>query len=253
MPVPDCTVRGTGAVVLFLHGVGGGAMCWEPQLDHFAQKFTAAAWDMPGYGKSVLDGRMTFATLALALSELLDDRGWDRVHLVGHSMGGMVAQELAVWQQHRLASLTLFATSPAFGRPDGEFQKQFVEARLAPLSAGASMSDLADDVVGTMFGPSADMKGREIARRAMADLAPDTYRAAVECIVSFDRRDNLPLIEVPTLVLAGETDTNAPAPMMERMAAKIAGARYECLRGLGHLANLENPSMFNSVLDDFLD
>jgi 3-oxoadipate enol-lactonase len=253
MTAPDCTVRGTGDVVLFLHGVGGGAACWEPQLAHFSGKFTAAAWDMPGYGKSVLAGGMTFAVLATSLSELLDDRGWDRVHLVGHSMGGMVAQEFAASHQDRLASLTLFATSPAFGRPDGDFQKKFIEARLSPLAAGGSMADLAEEVAGAMFGPDADPDGRQIARLAMAGLAPETYRAAVECIVSFDRRENLPLIGVPTLVLAGETDTNAPAPMMERMAAKIPGARYRCLRGLGHLANLEDPAAFNAALGDFLD
>jgi 3-oxoadipate enol-lactonase len=87
----------------------------------------------------------------------------------------------------------------------------------------------------------------------MADVPAETYRAAVECIVTFEQRANLANINVPTLVLAGETDTNAPAPMMEKMAAKIPGARYVCLPELGHLANLEDPQAFDAALNDFLN
>ena len=251
-PIPDCIAEGQGEVVLFLHGVGGGADSWRPQISEFSRNYLAAAWNMPGYGKSILSGGMTFPELAASLEALLDDRGWERVHLVGHSMGGMVAQEFAVAHQDRLASLTLSATSPAFGRPDGDFQKKFVEARLAPLAAGKTMEDLARELVETMMSPGADPAGRQLAFDCMAQVPAETYRAAVECIVTFEQRANLPMIRVPTLVIAGETDTNAPAPMMARMAEKIPGARYVCLPGLGHLANLEDPAAFDAVLADFI-
>lgn len=250
--VPDCVIEGQGEVILFLHGVGGGAESWRPQLDTFSDRFCTAAWNMPGYGAGGLAGGMSFPALAGGLLTLLDARGWDRVHLVGHSMGGMVAQEFAVSHQDRLHSLTLSATSPAFGRPDGEFQKKFIEARLAPLAAGATMADLGDELVDTMMSPQADPDGRQRARDCMAAVPAETYRAAVECIVTFEQRANLPHIGVPTLVVAGETDSNAPAPMMEKMAAKIPGARYVCLTGLGHLANLEDPAVFDAALSDFL-
>ncbi len=250
--VPDCIAEGEGEVVLFLHGVGGGAASWRPQIARFSKDYCAAAWNMPGYGKSILTGGMSFPALAASLAALLDARGWDRVHLVGHSMGGMVAQEFAVTRQDRLRSLTLSATSPAFGRPDGDFQKKFVEARLAPLTNGATMADLGRELVETMMSAGADPAGRRLACECMASVPAETYRAAVECIVTFERRANLPDIRVPTLVLAGETDTNAPAPMMARMAEKIPGSRYVCLPGLGHLANLEDPAAFDAVLGEFL-
>lgn len=251
--VPTHIEKGDGEVILFLHGVGGGAYSWMPQINSFSMNYLAAAWNMPGYGKSPLFGAMTFPALADALEALLDDRGWEKVHLVGHSMGGMVAQEFAVDRQDRLLSLTLSATSPAFGKPDGEFQKKFVDARLAPLADGATMADLATELVETMMSKDADPHGRQLAFDCMADVAADTYRAAVECIVTFEQRANLPNIGIPTLVLAGETDTNAPAPMMEKMAAKIPGARYVCLPELGHLANLEDPQAFDAALSDFLN
>ena len=251
--VPESVARGEGEVILFLHGVGGGAYGWMPQINSFSMNYRAAAWNMPGYGDSPLIGPMSFPDLADSLEALLDDRGWEKVHLVGHSMGGMVAQEFAVDRQDRLLSLTLSATSPAFGKSDGDFQKKFVEARLAPLANGATMADLATELVETMMSEDADPNGRQLAFDCMADVAADTYRAAVECIVTFEQRANLPNISVPTLVLAGETDTNAPASMMAKMAGKIPSARYICLPALGHLANLENPQAYDAALSNFLN
>jgi len=79
-----------------------------------------------------------------------------------------------------------------------------------------------------------------------------TFAAGIRAIVTFDRRDALPNITVPTLVLAGEVDSNAPAPMMKKMSEKIFGATYACLPGRGHLANLEDPAAYNKALGDFL-
>ena len=146
----------------------------------------------------------------------------------------------------------LSATSPAFGRPDGDFQKRFVEARIAPLENGMTMADLADEMVETMLGPSADAEGVAIARRSMAAVPEATYRAAIACLVTFDRRDALPGYTMPVLVLAGETDSNAPAPMMEKMAGRIPGADYVCMPGMGHLGNLEDPEAFNEAVGSFL-
>src|SRR5262249_11910559 len=86
--------RGTGAPVVFLHGVGGGADCWAPQLDHVGARYRAIAWDMPGYGGSAPLPETTFCALANALARLLDTLDVAAAHLVGHSMGGMVALEM---------------------------------------------------------------------------------------------------------------------------------------------------------------
>ena len=243
---------GSGAPLVFLHGVGGDSASWSPQIEAFSGGYRAIAWDMPGYGLSRPLDRMTFPALAQALLGLLDRLDLDRVHLVGHSMGGMVAQEFAALRPERVATLVLSATSPAFGRADGDFQKRFVEARIAPLDNGLTMADLADEMVATMMGPSADPAGAAIARRSMARLPEATYRAAIACLVTFDRRDALAGYRMPVLVLAGGTDTNAPAPMMEKMAHRIPGAEYVCMAGTGHLGNLENPASFNRAVGSFL-
>ena len=243
---------GAGEPLVFLHGVGGDSASWAPQIAAFSGAFRAIAWDMPGYGLSRSLDRMTFPALAESLLGLLDRLGLDRVHLVGHSMGGMVAQEFTASWPERIATLVLSATSAAFGRPDGDFQKRFVEARITPLDNGRTMADLADKTVATMMGPAADPDGAAIARRSMAGVPEATYRAAIACLVTFDRRDALAGYTMPVLVLAGETDSNAPAPMMERMASRIPSADYVCMKGIGHLASLENPAAFNAAVLSFL-
>ena len=251
--VPEYIEKGEGEVILFLHGVGGGAYSWMPQLNSFGTKYKAAAWNMPGYGNSLLERSMTFPDLSDSLLSLLDDCGWNKVHLVGHSMGGMVAQEFAVTHQERLHSMILSATSPAFGNADGDFQKKFIEDRLGPLESGAKMSDLAQELVTTMMAAEADPKGRQLAYDCMVQVPEKTYMAAVKCIVHFDQRANLANIRVPTLVLSGEHDRNASASMMQKMATKIPDSKYLCLKGLGHLANLENPLMFDSAVGRFIE
>src|SRR5947209_11051646 len=94
MHVPTYLQRGTGEEALvLLHGIGGRAEVWEPQLAEFSAKRTVIAWNMPGYGGSTPLSQMTFPALADALAVLLDSLAPRRIHLVGHSMGGMVAQE----------------------------------------------------------------------------------------------------------------------------------------------------------------
>ncbi|HVO15890.1 MAG TPA: alpha/beta fold hydrolase [Alphaproteobacteria bacterium] len=251
--VPAAAVEGKGpSTVVFLHGVGGDRESWTPQLKAFSARFRAVAWDCPGYGASAPLEPMTFPGLAASLLALLDRLGAARAHIVGQSFGGMIAQEFAATFPERVRSLVLTGTSPAFGRADGDFQKRFVAERLAPLDAGKTMAELAQGIVGSLVGDDPDPAGVKAAVASMSRVAPATYRASMLCIVGFDRREALGRIAVPTLVLAGSRDTNAPAPMMEKMASKIPGARYVCLEGAGHLANLEQPAAFNEIVLKFL-
>jgi pimeloyl-ACP methyl ester carboxylesterase len=251
---PHHIERGAGPAVVFLHGIGGDAESWLPELEALAGNYRAIAWDMPGYGGSPALTEMSFPALAEALEALLDALEIDRAHLVGHSVGGMVAQEFAAASfPQRVASLVLYATSPAFGKPDGQWQREFLKARLAPLDAGRRMADLAPGIVAGLVGADPDAQGVARATAAMARVPEDAYRAALECLITFDRRDALPEIAMPVLVLAGAEDDNAPARMMERMAKQIPGARFEIVAGAGHLAHFEKPAAFRAAIAEFLD
>ena len=239
--------------IIFLHGVGGDSHSWDFQLEGFSESYRAIAWDMPGYGGSPLVSPMTFEMLSDSFISLLDHLKIDQAHVVGHSMGGMVAQQAIATSPDRFKSLILSATSPAFGKADGVFQKQFIAARLKPLEDGLSMAELAKKQVPNMVGDTPNPKGLEMAYSSMSKVRIETFTAAMHCLVTFDRRDNLSLIKTPTLLISGEKDTNAPAPMMEKMGSKIPGAEYICMANVGHLSNIEKPKEFNNVVKKFIE
>ena len=253
MTLPTFQQQGkSGDAVIFLHGLGAGASSWLPQLDFFGEQFQAIAWNMPGYRASLPASPMTFPTLADSLEKLLDALQIPQAHLVGHSMGGMVAQEFIARHPARVKSLVLYATSPAFGKPDGQWQQDFVKKRLQPLQAGGSMAEAVGQTMKNLLGDSPDPQALQRIHASMADCSPETYRLSLQCLVTFEGRANLPHISTPTLVLAGEKDTAAPAFVMEKMAAKIPDARYHCVAGAGHLLHLEQPPIFNQLVFDFL-
>lgn len=244
--------QGSGPPLVFLHGIGLDAAGWQYQLDEFAGSYRTVAWNMPGYGGSTLLPRLNFPAYADCLHAFLQAHNLEQPILVGHSMGGMIVQEyVATWPAEARA-VVLYATSPAFGRKDGEWQQQFIKARLGPLDEGKKMVDLAPAMARSLAGSKAQPAGLELAIRSIAAVSEETFRATMLCLLEFDRREVLGRISMPCLVLAAGEDTNAPPSMMEKMAAKIPGARYICLPELGHLAHLEDPAVFNAALWEFL-
>ena len=254
MSLPNYSEQGTGDTAVFLlHGVGGGQQAWTQTLPALASHgYRAIAWDAPGYGGSALVKPYTTVELARALHRLIAHVGARRNVVLGHSMGGMIAQETFALEPAQIDGLILFATSPAFGKPGGGWQQQFLQSRFAPLDAGAGMTGLAPELVRGMFALGASKADMAAAVAVMSSVSEATYRAALSAIVSFNRLDKLPHINVPTLCLACELDKNAAPSVMEKMAARIAGAQYSCLPGVGHLGNMEQPHAFNTTVLKFL-
>jgi pimeloyl-ACP methyl ester carboxylesterase len=183
---------------------------------------------------------------------LLNHLGAERSVLVGHSMGGMVAQELVAGAPRRVQALVLACTSSAFGKPEGDWQARFVADRLAPLDAGLGMAGMAAKLVPGMVAPGSVPAALATSMAVMARVPEATYRTALRAIAAFDRRAALAEIRIPTLCLAGEHDRTAPPEVMLRMAQRIAGAEYRCLSDAGHIANVEQPEEFNAAVVDFL-
>ncbi|MDB5751916.1 MAG: beta-ketoadipate enol-lactone hydrolase (3-oxoadipate enol-lactonase)-like protein [Ramlibacter sp.] len=247
------TLGGGGTTVLMLHGIGGGHLAFAPQVETLASAgHRAVAWDMPGYGHSPPIEPYTFKGLAQRCIALIESLQARELVLLGHSMGGMVAQEVVARRPELVGKLILCGTSPAFGKPHGDWQQAFIAQRTAPLDAGQSMEDLAGTLVPQMIGPQALPEGVRLAAHCMGLVPAATYRRALECIVTFDRRGNLSQIRVPTLLVAGEHDRNAPPAVMKKMAAGIAHSTFIEMKGVGHLMNLEAPQAFDELVLNFL-
>lgn len=262
-PVPMITEDGRfayeaagdpGAIpLIFLHGIGGAARAWRRQLANFGDRFRAIAWDMPGYGGSAPLASVSIAALAEALQQFIEQLGVSRPVLIGHSVGGMIVQKWLVQFPKLARAVVLAQTSPAFGKADGDWQKSFIAARLGPLDRGETMKSLAPSLVKELVGDDPDPNGMEVARECMGSVPEASYRAMMLALIGFDQRSTLGNISVPTLLLSGSKDNNAPAPMMAKTATFIPGAEYVELAGVGHLANLERPDAFDEALGRFLN
>ena len=255
--LPAFSEHGQGdRAVLLLHGIGGGQAIWAGT----APALAAAGWrvlvmDFPGYGTS--PGPTNLDTMVAAVAALRAHAaatGSTRCWLLGHSMGGMLAQEWFARGQPggAVQGLVLACTSPAFGRADGRWQADFLAERLAPLDAGLGMAGVAASLVPAMVSPAAVPGAAEAAQAVMARVPEATYRQALQAIVTFDRRAALPQINVPTLCLAGEHDRTAPPLVLQRMAQHIPGAACQVLADAGHIANVEQPAAFAAAVLAFM-
>lgn len=237
------------STVVLLHGIGGAA--WGSTRPALAPA-PVLEWPLPGYGGTRLLPETGFAAWAAALKDALDAAGIPRADLLGHSIGGMLAQEFVLTYPERVRSLVLYATTPSFGGRDPAFAEAFLAERLAPLDHGRDMAGLAAEMMPPMLGPDAPPDAAPAAIAAMAEVPAESYRATVRCLTTFNRRDDTARIAAPTLLIAGERDPLAPPRTMERMRDAIPGARLVVLPGAGHLAHLEYPAAFNAALSEFL-
>lgn len=248
---------GHGPLVLLLHGVGGGRQAWGDAESGTGAALAAAGFevlaiDFPGYGLSPAIEPCHLRDMAEAVGRLIAHQGGGAAVLVGHSMGGMVAQELSAILPDKVSALVLASTSPAFGKPGGDWQQGFLQSRFAPLDAGLGMAGLAAQLVPTMVAPGAPAERVAAAQALMAGVPEATYRLAVAALVDFDRRAGLPAIRVPTLVITGEHDRTAAPDVARRMAERIPGARLQIVADAGHLLPIEQPEAFNAAVLDFL-
>lgn len=239
--------------LVFLHGVGGGHHSWDDQLPFFAAHgYGAHAWDQPGYGHSAGADPYDLEQICAALARLIESLDDGPVVLIGHSMGGFIAQEAYARHAGLVKGLALCFTSAAFGNAGSEFARNFIASRIRPLDEGRTMGEIASTVMPAMRGSRSDPAALARAARIMAEVPPDTYRKAVALLTTFDRRENLPRIGVPTLLVAGGDDRVAPAAVMQRMAQKIPACDWVLLEGCGHLGQLDQPGPFNAALLAFL-
>lgn len=239
---------GTGELVVLLHGLGGSRISWEPQLHELGNGHRVAAWDLPGYGASApLAGDVTFAALAQAGADWIDALGASSVHVVGSSMGAMIAQYLAAWHPQRVRSLTLLSASPAFGL-DGTTAEQWRAARLAPLLAGQQPADFAEHVLRSIAGPSIAHDALEHQCRAMARISGAALRRSVDCLVTHDARQLLASITARTLVMVGELDKETPPSYATVLADAIPHAWLQVVPGAGHLLSAEAPDVVNAAI-----
>lgn len=240
------------STILFMHGIGGDDTSFENQTTALADQYRVIAWNMPGYRGSLPRSPLSFEVLAQALLALLDALDIKSAHIAGQSIGGMVAQEFYYRAAPRVESLILIATTSAFGGKDDSFRDAFLSARLKPLDNGMSMPQLAGQAIPAVTGSNISGYCLQGAIDAMSRLSDAVYRDALQCLVTFNRREEFSTIRCPVCLIAGAEDNNAPAATMAKMAMQLDNAEYHEISGAGHLVNSECPDECNRIIRAFL-
>jgi 3-oxoadipate enol-lactonase len=237
--------RGGGEPLLLIQGMSGTHLAWgEPFLGALGADLDVVVYDHRGVGSSGPQVEpVTTAGLADDAAGLLDALDWERADVVGVSMGGMVAQELALRHPERVRTLVLGCTYP--GGPEGRLAAPALIQELA----GAMLSG--DRELALRTGFAANLSASHVADEAhwepfyaMATALPvavPVIMAQMQAVMGHDTSARLASIEAPTLVVHGTEDRMLPAPNGELIARKIPHARLELLEGVGHMFWWEQP------------
>ena len=253
---PGLTVdeAGTGELVLFMHGIGGNRTNWTQQVQKFGEHFLAVAWDARGYnGSEDYDGELDFSDFSRDILRLLKFYGRKKLHLVGLSMGGRIAQDFyALYPQH-VATLTIVASFTGFRNFTEADRQKFLSLRLKPLvEEGKEPRHIAPIVARTLSSPNATEEQYQRLVASMAALHKGSYIKTLKATTLYSRTAELDRIAVPTLLIFGEADTLTTADMGRQMQARIKGAKLVVVPKSGHLVNLEQPEAFEAALEPFL-
>jgi 3-oxoadipate enol-lactonase len=222
------SVEGQGTLVLFLHGIRGHRGHWARQLEAFSKAgYRAAAWDARGYGD------------VLRVAEHLKA---SRFHLVGLSMGGRIARNVALRSPQRLLSLTLVSSTPGFDAMSTEEVARFLTERKTS----------APHLMGKLLGSKARPGSFDELLDGLGKLREKSYMKTLEASVAQDRGAPVEQIRTPTLVVAGDEDRVYPPALARQLATRIPGAELAMMPGVGHLPNLEQPDLFDRTVLDFI-
>jgi pimeloyl-ACP methyl ester carboxylesterase len=248
MPLPHRRA-GRGETVVLVHGYLGGSRQWAAELEALSHRFDVVAVDLAGYGDaSGLTAPADMASHATAVLATLDSVAVDRFHLLGHSMGGMVVQQMVHQAPQRVARLVLYGTGP-LGSIPGRFETM-ARSRERLLQDGVQHTAqricatwLLDREASPAFGALA-----ALATSASAQAA----EAGLWAMEGWDGRAWLAAVTQPTLVLWGEHDRSYGWPQTEALWRSIPGASLAVMPHCAHAAHLERPALFHTLVHDFL-
>jgi len=255
--------RSGGPALTFIHQLGGDLTVWDTLAGHFRHRYSVLRYDVRGHGGSaVARAAFGFRDLAADLAALLDAQGIERTHLVGMSMGGMIAQQLALdhatpattsspdaGANSRVRSLTLCDTA---SRTAPEARAAWDER--AALVRREGLAALADTTIARWLTASFRLTHRDTAAQicdVLLRTPAEGYARACEALRDFDVHERLAQLRVPTLAVAGRHDSGTPPALTEAMARAIPGARFELLDA-AHLAPVEESHSFAALLETFL-
>jgi 3-oxoadipate enol-lactonase len=241
--------RGTGRPLVLLHPIGVDRSWWNEYAGHWAASYDVVAIDIRGHGdSSLVTAPITLADHATDVAAVLRQERITGATLIGVSMGGMIAQRVAIQFPELVGAMILCATAGGF--PD--------EARPRILARGdmnrqGSMSEIIDDTISRWF--AADTPRPDLLQKCRTRLAAGdwySWSANWRAISLLDNLGELPGVPAPTLVVAGDADASIPPAVSQKIADALPNSRFVVIPGAAHFGAFDMREVFTTVFDDFL-
>lgn len=244
-------IEGEGPTVALIHGVGGRLEAWDPIMALLTRHLRVVRYDLRGFGHSTkVKGRYELGSFVEDFVALLDFLSIERCHVVGFSLGGLIAQAIALVYPDRVDRLVLAATLGGVNETD----KAFLRERYLAVRDGAPPADHLERSLELYFTPEYRKAHPEVIERLRAEKKaedPAIFAAAYRIIAETDMIEDLHRVRARTLVMTGELDRASPQ-MATSMAAQILDSRLKIFKGLRHNLMLEDPKLIGETLVEFL-
>lgn len=243
-----------GQVVCFAHSLSSDGGMWAEQMVPLLDKgYRVLRLDMRGHGGSdPVDGDYTMSQLAGDVAVALDFHGFEKVHFIGLSIGGMIGQAFALEHGQRLLSAMLCDTAP-------QSPLNAVAAwgpRIEAVRQANSVAPLADATMERWFTDAFQPKRPDRWQQIHATISGTSAAGYIGCgraIMNFDFVPQLPTVTTPVLVICGDDDQGTPPEGNRQIAELVPGGRYEEIADARHFPNVEHPDVFNRLMLEWLE
>ena len=240
----------SGPTLVFLHGFNGSSKSWAFQFARFAAEARVVATDFPGYGRSSA-GEFRMDQVADQLSRLLRSIGVSRCLLVGHSMGGMLAQVLACRYRDLTAGVVLSCTHVGYGLPADSPLGERYTSRIDERQR-LNDRDFGELRIARMVPDLKDRTIIEFLEEIAGDIGVDSITSGGTAMQQLDTSDILPGLTQPCLILTADLDRVATAERTDNLRAALPHARHQRLNNVGHAPYAEDAEAFNHAVNGFI-
>jgi len=241
---------GVGFPFVLVHGYLGSSEMWCFQKDYFSKNHRVIAPALPGFGESYnVQSLNSINAMALKIIEILDEKKIEKFNLIGHSMGGMIVQEMTKLIGDRVNKLICFATG-SIGDIPGRFESMDeTREKLKKEGVDASFSR----VPPKWFVKGNKDKNYYLCANAVKNVSLETADNALLAMKNWRGIENLKNIKNETLIIWGDKDISYNFDQVDTLNKNIKNSRLEIFKNCSHNVHLEKPDEFNSLVSDFLN
>jgi len=240
---------GKGYPLVLVHGYLGSSEMWKFQKDYLSKYFRIISPALPGFGESHnIQSVDSINLMAKIILKIIDDKKIDKFNLIGHSMGGMIAQEIAKISGNRINKLVCFATGP-IGDIPGRFEP--INVSIDRLQ-NEGIEQHKKRIPVNWFVEGKNSKNYYLCEKAVNKITEETARNALKAMREWDGLENLKNIENKTLIIWGDKDKSYNYEQISLLNKFIKDSYLKIFEGCCHNAHLEDPDKFNKTVKDFL-